>query len=193
MPATTTTISFALVATVPTVYGIETRGNQLILCREELQQYLPFTVLKRYKGRSEGERNLEVATVPTVYGIETKEVDSGDIQIFVATVPTVYGIETTIFRACNLIVSMTTLQQYLPFTVLKPKDLVKSSMLPLAVATVPTVYGIETVEFLCLTRRQCNSRLQQYLPFTVLKLFMISEIAGNTLSPGCNSTYRLRY
>ena len=158
-----------------------------------LQQYLPFTVLKRYKGRSEGERNLEVATVPTVYGIETKEVDSGDIQIFVATVPTVYGIETTIFRACNLIVSMTTLQQYLPFTVLKPKDLVKSSMLPLAVATVPTVYGIETVEFLCLTRRQCNSRLQQYLPFTVLKLFMISEIAGNTLSPGCNSTYRLRY
>ena len=34
------------VATVPTVYGIETEEEILFICRTELQQYLPFTVLK---------------------------------------------------------------------------------------------------------------------------------------------------
>ena len=40
------------VATVPTVYGIETRQSRLhefLLC--QLQQYLPFTVLKLYQIR----------------------------------------------------------------------------------------------------------------------------------------------
>ena len=41
-----------IVATVPTVYGIETDLN--IRCKEReifrLQQYLPFTVLKLYEG-----------------------------------------------------------------------------------------------------------------------------------------------
>ena len=62
------------VATVPTVYGIETRYNPRRL-----------------------RRVLSVATVPTVYGIET----FGSIfpskclhTAWVATVPTVYGIET---------------------------------------------------------------------------------------------------
>ena len=36
----------------------------------ELQQYLPFTVLKLYK-RGEGRIYTTVATVLTVYGIET--------------------------------------------------------------------------------------------------------------------------
>ena len=61
------------VATVPTVYGIETcccSLQQMHLCR--------------------------VATVPTVYGIETCNQSPPLLTFFVAvaTVPTVYGIET---------------------------------------------------------------------------------------------------
>ena len=58
------------------------------------------------------------------------------------------------------------LQQYLPFTVLKPAVPSNTATI-IAVATVLTVYGIETY---------CNNFilsgtfvLQQYLPFTVLK------------------------
>ena len=36
------------------------------------------------------------------------------------------------------------MQQYLPFTVLKPLDII-FILKPLSVATVPTVYGIETL------------------------------------------------
>ena len=48
MPATTT-VPFTLVATVLTVYGIETRNKTISvhLLHLLLQQYLPFTVLKR--------------------------------------------------------------------------------------------------------------------------------------------------
>ena len=60
-----------MVATVPTVYGIETTLHVYFQHQpNQLQQYLPFTVLKLdsinyiFKGR-------QVATVPTVYGIET--------------------------------------------------------------------------------------------------------------------------
>ena len=62
------------VATVPTVYGIETKHTSPIL---------PFIVLM-------------VATVPTVYGIETRirTIQNFDKNYIVATVPTVYGIET---------------------------------------------------------------------------------------------------
>ena len=58
------------------------------------------------------------------------------------------------------------LQQYLPFTVLKLTFLPNSSGIS-TVATVLTVYGIETetVEGII---KDAN-RLQQYLPFTVLK------------------------
>ena len=60
------------VATVPTVYGIETRKWSLL--HEQLHI---------------------VATVPTVYGIETiARIDTHRLNFFVATVPTVYGIET---------------------------------------------------------------------------------------------------
>ena len=59
------------VATVPTVYGIET----LSIHAWQFQ--------------------LVVATVPTVYGIETiARFDPHRLNFFVATVPTVYGIET---------------------------------------------------------------------------------------------------
>ena len=62
-----------LVATVLTVYGIETRLNHFVPIRlQGLQQYLPFTVLKLFPSfhRFAMER-LRVATVLTVYGIET--------------------------------------------------------------------------------------------------------------------------
>ena len=62
-----------------------------------------------------------VATVPTVYGIETWNFKGYRYShsISVATVPTVYGIETQRDgrRLQHLHIQ---LQQYLPFTVLKP-------------------------------------------------------------------------
>ena len=60
------------VATVPTVYGIETTSYYASLIRKipELQQYLPFTVLKLVHPDILTWR-YNVATVPTVYGIET--------------------------------------------------------------------------------------------------------------------------
>ena len=58
-----------------------------------------------------------------------------------------------------------TLQQYLPFTVLKLDD-----------------------HF----RIGCWTKLQQYLPFTVLKRPEKPE-TDSEASPRCNSTYRLRY
>ena len=69
-------MAFKTVATVLTVYGIETMKYKVIL----------LTAL------------LGVATVLTVYGIETSVVTSSTSQILtvlVATVLTVYGIETT--------------------------------------------------------------------------------------------------
>ena len=60
-----------------------------------LQQYLPFTVLKHIVELSVGKATKMVATVPTVYGIETiHTLTLTDPQQSVATVPTVYGIET---------------------------------------------------------------------------------------------------
>ena len=64
--------SFDCVATVLTVYGIET--NEMIDCERVsdlilLQQYLPFTVLKLHKPFKRFK--FSVATVLTVYGIET--------------------------------------------------------------------------------------------------------------------------
>ena len=63
-----------VVATVPTVYGIETNKSlhQAIWINNKLQQYLPFTVLKHVcKTRDIVLPHQLVATVPTVYGIET--------------------------------------------------------------------------------------------------------------------------
>ena len=63
-----------LVATVLTVYGIETEyADRIGGDHPKLQQYLPFTVLKRNKSFSFKVVccNSEVATVLTVYGIET--------------------------------------------------------------------------------------------------------------------------
>ena len=71
-------VSFATcdyrVATVPTVYGIETNLE------------LEITLIKH---------TCVVATVPTVYGIETLQEKFTETSFSVATVPTVYGIETS--------------------------------------------------------------------------------------------------
>ena len=111
------------VATVLTVYGIET------------------TMIRK----SGYHMFLKVATVLTVYGIETLHVESNErTELLVATVLTVYGIETTVIG--NLVgLYPRTLQQYLPFTVLK----------------------LNRRYVLRLNGNQ--SSLQQYLPFTVLK------------------------
>ena len=59
------------VATVPTVYGIETVwASRIFNVPFLLQQYLPFTVLKHF-GLTKTSCQPFVATVPTVYGIET--------------------------------------------------------------------------------------------------------------------------
>ena len=131
------------VATVLTVYGIETcrntyKGDRWVF---ESQQYLPFTVLKHravellnkeVTGRNSTYRlrywNLRtsntpsadwtVATVLTVYGIETRKHKSFERHTLVATVLTVYGIETPRNLLRGIFIPHRS-QQYLPFTVLK--------------------------------------------------------------------------
>ncbi len=63
----------AQVATVLTVYGIETIRDYDAISYNvlKLQQYLPFTVLKLTSRQPVGALLLQVATVLTVYGIET--------------------------------------------------------------------------------------------------------------------------
>ena len=74
----------------------------------KLQQYLPFTVLKREVCINVNVCIIVVATVLTVYGIETikKDIYINDFTVIVATVLTVYGIET---RAPPLICHCTAL------------------------------------------------------------------------------------
>ena len=141
-----------------------------------------------------------VATVLTVYGIETIYgigFGNGSFDC-VATVLTVYGIETVLIEKELEILEK--LQQYLPFTVLKPKKdlaateifnslqqylpftVLKQKVSPkdavILVATVLTVYGIETlVRFYSINLKK--SSLQQYLPFTVLKPSKTIRITSN--------------
>ena len=64
---------------------------------------------------------------------------------WVATVLTVYGIETTYAKFNDMVKETNTLQQYLPFTVLKHCYLIAwPDKIAFRVATVLTVYGIET-------------------------------------------------
>ena len=84
------------------------------------------------------------------------------------------------------------LQQYLPFTVLKPKIATAITFFIVEVATVLTVYGIETSDELRSLKKSFGSTLQQYLPFTVLKPIFF-RIVRLEMADCCNSTYRLRY
>ena len=62
----------------------------------QLQQYLPFTVLKLSDSIADTKTFNAVATVLTVYGIETllRRIHCRGHNCRVATVLTVYGIET---------------------------------------------------------------------------------------------------
>ena len=93
-------------------------------------------------------------------------INTGLLRYAVATVLTVYGIET--MQGSNWNERTFTLQQYLPFTVLKRKIKRSIHCKNCGVATVLTVYGIETYKVLVLVYESYS--LQQYLPFTVLKL-----------------------
>ena len=88
-------------------------------CIAELQQYLPFTVLKLDWLFASNVNDECVATVLTVYGIETSDSNVWSIT------------------------SEALLQQYLPFTVLK-REKMSIVVYICQVATVLTVYGIET-------------------------------------------------
>ena len=166
------TRSNPLVATVLTVYGIETLD-----CSSSM-----------------GGSAFKVATVLTVYGIETVKYSSLDLVKYmmgcnstyrlrywnekdpniqtvviynVATVLTVYGIETILWDIvtksfCVFSCNSTYRLRYwnIPFLF---------TLTPYAfVATVLTVYGIETLQGK-IRKVGHGSRLQQYLPFTVLK------------------------
>ena len=130
-----------------------------------------------------------VATVLTVYGIETDmEAWLKLLNYQVATVLTVYGIETIVYHCTIIFIS---LQQYLPFTVLKQfnASLIRAKNSS-TVATVLTVYGIETHERM----HQDHHLLSQVA--TVLTVYGIETHAGLTnllWVYRCNSTYRLRY
>ena len=121
------------------------------------------------------------------------------------------------FNTSDIPVSiLLSLQQYLPFTVLKLERWCHvSHLLPCCnstyrlrywnscltkflaqifyVATVLTVYGIETLTDFLPDSSNCLRTLQQYLPFTVLKhsTAALQNISG--VRTRCNSTYRLRY
>ena len=93
--------------------------------------------------------------------------NTGLLRPAVATVLTVYGIETYAVAESSAY-SIRKLQQYLPFTVLKPCVVSHIFLKIPSVATVLTVYGIETTGklYVCI---DIVFLLQQYLPFTVLK------------------------
>ena len=97
--------------------------------------------------------------------------NTGFLGPAVATVLTVYGIETS--RALNKLGWMITLQQYLPFTVLKRFYSSHSYRLLLKLQQ----YLPFTVLKLCTAFSLFNfASLQQYLPFTVLKHWRISYL-----------------
>ena len=64
-------MTIGFVATVLTVYGIETSVRNTKPEEVKLQQYLPFTVLKLMTYNFISYNLSKVATVLTVYGIET--------------------------------------------------------------------------------------------------------------------------
>ena len=111
---------FFNVATVLTVYGIETFQKPVFqFIAWELQQYLPFTVLKPYRSATRLIAVLIVATVLTVYGIETHY-----FSPFKYSLPILlqqYLPFTVLKRVSHSAFAsiMSSLQQYLPFTVLK--------------------------------------------------------------------------
>ena len=71
-----------MVATAPTVHGIETRiVRKGPIAIKALQQHLPFTVLKLVRNKAIRYLIiLIVATAPTVHGIETEAEDEKELK-----------------------------------------------------------------------------------------------------------------
>ena len=134
-----------------------------------------------------------VATVLTVYGIETKQ--NACPSIFRQRCNSTYRLRywNWFSRIHTFACSRPLLQQYLPFTVLKPIEYCYTIFINNIVAIALTACGIETVTpylFMYLHRLySCNSayRLRYWnLPRIAYLLVPIVFLS-------CNSTYRLQY
>ena len=135
----------------------------------KLQQCLPFTVLKLIMNMYKGGIIMKVATVLTVYGIETQNryVISSSFTWNVATVLTVYGIETVCYwYNWSWFCRVATVLTVYGIETCNPHLVITW----FCVATVLTVYGIETLESSLTIRYLYQYELQQCLPFMVLKL-----------------------
>ena len=92
---------------------------------------------------------LPVATVLTVYGIETSLTELDHTNTMILTLQQYLPftvLKRTLLKLSNL-TTLILLQQYLPFTVLKPTKIIlhDQDQSHSCVATVLTVYGIETI------------------------------------------------
>ena len=150
------------VATVLTVYGIETFVTIFFIKTLRCNS--------TYRLRYWNKRSFlihdtieQVATVLTVYGIETSNFSSRKLRISLQQYLPFTVLKLIIINSTN-ICALIRLQQYLPFTVLKQWLNYLTTLNQTKVATVLTVYGIETLKIM-----------------ESLTIFC------------CNSTYRLRY
>ena len=87
-----------------------------------------------------------------------RPMNTGLLRYAVATAPTVYGIETVSPSNVKEL-QASSLQQHLPFTVLKPNVARTAIRLRGIVATAPTVYGIETHRLLWLYKPCCCTKV----------------------------------
>ena len=91
------------VATVLTVYGIETISSNQYLAADMLQQYLPFTVLKRSLCLRECSRYTRLQQYLPFTVLKLLHIHHFySIYIHVATVLTVYGIETPFANSVSI-------------------------------------------------------------------------------------------
>ena len=161
-----------MVATVLTVYGIETGSLHQCQCvhycscnstyRLRYWNYrVPCIILVRRFG---------VATVLTVYGIETikKDIYINDFTVIVATVLTVYGIET---RAPPLICHCTALSCNSTYRLRYWNYFFASYLKSMVLISCNSTYRLRYWNAYHEPKHSKSNRvLQQYLPFTVLKL-----------------------
>ena len=157
-----------------------------------LQQYLPFTVLKLMLITPKQQVNWSCNSTYRLRYWNILDNQGDYIRITVATVPTVYGIETEVPTFQNVRISyccnstyrlrywnpftrlaiqsmISSLQQYLPFTVLKPllTILINHNLI---IVSCNSTYRLRYWNLSkAVNLGSVSSLLQQYLPFTVLK------------------------
>ena len=93
--------------------------------------------------------------------------NTGFLGPAVATVLTVYGIETD--KSSPSYFTANLLQQYLPFTVLKPFKIFRRNFKFNALLQQYLPFTVLKPNNVPQSTDKSNSKLQQYLPFTVLK------------------------